>query len=196
MCKKLSRTILESIKLRRLIEMANPKKKEIVKSPSSGERAIVRRPETEPELYRGFDTIFDDFRRSFDDLLAPFLPMRTYFPTTFDIPIRAPLVDLIDEGNQYVIKTELPGFNKDDVNIEINRDMLVFKAEKKSEEEEKSENYLHRERYYASAQRMVNFPEQVDPSKVEGTMENGVLRIKIPKREPKPEEKTVRVQIK
>jgi HSP20 family protein len=61
----------------------------------------------------------------------------------------------MDEGNQYVIKTELPGFNKDDLNIEVNKDMLVFKAEKKSEEEEKSENYLHRERYYSSCQRIL-----------------------------------------
>jgi len=176
--------------------MANLKKKKTVLSPSSGEHAIVKRPARETELFRGFDTIFDDFRRSFDDLLAPFLPMRTYLPETFGTPIRAPLVDLVDEGNQYVIKTELPGFNKEDVNIEVNKDMLVFKAEKKSEEEEKSENYLHRERYYASAQRIVNFPEDVDPSKVEGTMENGVLEIKIPKKELKPEEKKVRVKLK
>ncbi|MCJ7444202.1 MAG: Hsp20/alpha crystallin family protein [Methanotrichaceae archaeon] len=176
--------------------MAISKKKETVEPPTKRERAIVKRPEREIERFRGFDTIFDDFRRSFDDLMAPFLPMRTYLPRTFGIPIRAPLVDFIDEGNQYVIKTELPGFNKDDVNIEVNKDLLVFKAEKKSEEEEKSENYLHRERFYASCERIVNFPEEVDPSKVEGTMENGVLQLKIPKKEPKPEEKMMKVQIK
>ena len=111
--------------------MADTKKKEVVKSPPKGEHAIVKRPEREIDLFRGFDTIFDDFRRSFDDLMLPFFPMRTSFPRTFDLPIRAPLVDLIDEGNQYVVKTELPGFNKDDVNIEVDKDTLVFKAEKK-----------------------------------------------------------------
>jgi len=176
--------------------MAEEKKKEIVETPAKGERVIVKRPERELDLFRGFDTIFDDFRRSFDDLLLPFLPFRTYLPRTIGSPIRAPLVDVIDEGNQYVIKTELPGFNKDDVNIEVDKDTLVFKTEKKSEEEEKSENYLHRERHYISAERMINFPEEVDPSKVEGAMENGVLEIKIPKKEPKPEEKKASVKLK
>ncbi|MDD1758549.1 MAG: Hsp20/alpha crystallin family protein [Methanotrichaceae archaeon] len=103
---------------------------------------------------------------------------------------------MIDEDNQYVIKTELPGFNKNDVDIELNKDTMVLKAEKKSEEEEKSKNYLHRERFYTSCERTVNFPEEVDPSKVEGTMDNGVLELKIPKKEPKPEEKMRKVQLK
>ena len=176
--------------------MANFKKKATIESPSKGEHAIVKRPIREPELFIGFDTIFDEFRRSFDDLMTPFLPMRTYLPRTFGIPIRAPLVDVIDEDNQYVIKTELPGFNKNDVDIELNKDTMVLKAEKKSEEEEKSKNYLHRERFYTSCERTVNFPEEVDPSKVEGTMDNGVLELKIPKKEPKPEEKMRKVQLK
>jgi len=177
--------------------MADLKKKDTVESPSRGEHAIVRRPAREIEFARGFDTIFDDFRRSFDDLMAPFLPMRTYLPSTLGtIPVRAPLVDVIEEGNQYVIKTELPGFSKEDVDIEVNKDLLTLKAEKKSEEEEKSQNYLHRERYYTSCQRAVNFPQEVDPSKVEGTMENGVLVVKVPKKESKPEEKMRKVQLK
>jgi HSP20 family protein len=73
---------------------------------------------------------------------------------------------------------------------------MVLKAEKKSEKEDKSENYLHRERSYSSCQRTVNFPEEVDPSKVEGTMDNGVLKLKIPKKKPKPEERMTKVQLR
>jgi HSP20 family protein len=176
--------------------MAESEKK-IVESPASGESAIAKRPTKEPELVRGFDSIFDEFRRSFDDLMAPFFPMRTFIPRTFGtLPIRAPLIDVMDEGNQYVINTELPGFDKEDVDIQLNKDFMVLKAEKKSEEEDKSENYLHRERSYSSCQRTVNFPEEIDPSKVEGTMENGILKLKIPKKEPKPEEKMMKVQLK
>jgi len=177
--------------------MADSEKKETVESPTSGERSIVKRQTKEPELVRGFDSIFDEFRRSFDDLMAPFMPMRTFIPRTIsDLPIRAPLVDVIDDGNQYIINTELPGFDKKDVDIQLNKDFMVLKAEKKSEEEEKSETFLHRERSYSSCQRTVNFPEEVDPSKVEGTMENGVLKLKIPKKEPKPEEMMTKVQLK
>lgn len=170
--------------------------KEAVVSPSSGEQAVVKRPTRENELERGFDTIFEDFRRSFDDLMAPFLPMRTHLPRTFTLPTRTPLIDVIDEGNQYVIRSELPGFDKKDIDVQLNKDVLMLKAEKQTEEEEKSENYLHRERAYASCQRSVNFPEEVDPSKVEATMKNGVLELRIPKREPKPEEILTKVQVK
>jgi len=176
--------------------MTNSKKEKTVESPSKGEIAIVKRSPRETEIYRGFDTIFDDFRRSFDDLMAPFLPIRTYFPWTLGTPVRAPLIDVVDEGNQYTVKTELPGFDKNDVDIELNKDTMVLKAEKKSEEEDKSKNYLHRERFYSACERRINFPEEVNPSKVEGTMNNGVLEIKIPKKEPKPEEKMRKVQLK
>ncbi len=176
--------------------MADSEKKETVESPTSGEHAIVKRS-SESNIARGYETIFDEFRKSFDDLMAPFLPMRTYLPRTFDtLPTRAPLVDLIDEGNQYIIKTELPGFDKEEVDIELNKDFLILKAEKKSEQEEKSKNYLHRERAYTSCHRTVNFPEEVDPSKVEGIMKNGILELKIPKREPKPEDRLTKVQLK
>jgi HSP20 family protein len=177
--------------------MAESVKKETVESPSSGENAIVKQPAKEIELAKGFDTIFDEFRRSFDSLMSPFLPMRTYLPRTFAaLPIRAPLVDVMDEGNQYVVKSELPGFDKEDVDIELNKDFLILKAEKKSEGEEKSANYLHRERAYTACQRTINFPDEVDPSKVEGTMKNRILELKIPKREPKPEERLTKVQLK
>ena len=102
--------------------MADTEKKEIVESPGSGEKAIVQRPAKEPEFLRGFDSIFDEFRRSFDDLMAPFMPMRTFIPRTSGLlPIRAPLVDVIDEGNQYLINTELPGFDKEEVDIQLSR---------------------------------------------------------------------------
>lgn len=173
------------------------KKKETVESPSSRGESLVKQPTRALELATGIDSIFEDFRRSFDNLMAPFLPMKTYLPRTLsELPTRAPLVDLIEEDDQYIIRTELPGFDKKDVNIELNKDVLMLKAEKKSEEEEKTENYLHRERAYASCQRTINFPKEVDPTKVDATMKNGVLELKIPLREPKPEERMTKVKIK
>ncbi|MFP3985552.1 MAG: Hsp20/alpha crystallin family protein [Candidatus Bathyarchaeia archaeon] len=172
-------------------------KKEIVESPSSEERSITSRPTRDAALSRGFDTIFNDFRKAFDDLMAPWNPTRTFLPrTTAGLPVRAPLVDLIDEGDQYIVRAELPGYSKDMVDVELNKDMLNLKAEKKTEEEERSQDYVHRERSYSVCQRTINFPEEVDPSKVNGTMKDGVLELRIPKREPKPEEKMKKVELK
>ena len=70
------------------------------------------------------------------------------------------------------------------------------KQECKEEKETKRKNYLHRERAYSSMQRFVTFPEEVAPDKVEGIMKEGVLELKIPKKEPKPEEKPRKVELK
>jgi HSP20 family protein len=172
------------------------KKKETVETPEK-ETQIATRPKRETTLSRGFDSIFDDFRRSFDDLMSPFLPMRTWLPTTTQAwPVRAALLDLVDKGDNYVLRAELPGFEKDDVEILTNKDTITFSAEKKTETEEKGQEYLHRERTYSSSQRTINFPEEVDPSKIVATMKNGVLEVVAPKKEPKPEEKMRRIELK
>jgi HSP20 family protein len=175
--------------------LSSKEKKKTVESPKKENKLAVRSRRETP-LSRGFDSIFDDFRRSFDDLMAPFMPMRTWLPTVPEAwPVRAPLVDLIDKGDRFLLRAELPGYNKDDVDIELNKDTLSLSAEKKTEKEEKSEEYLHRERTYSTSRRVINFPEEVDPSKVEAKMVNGVLELTAPKKEPKPEEKMRKIKL-
>ena len=157
------------------------------------ERRIVNRNDT---LSRGFDSIFDDFRRSFDSLMAPFMPMRTSLASTGRLPTRYPLCDLIDQGDEFVVRAELPGLKKDQIDVQLNKDTLVLQAEVNEENEDSNENYLHRERTYSRISRTIRFPEEVDPTKVEGKMEDGVLKLTIPKKEPKPEEKLRKVELK
>jgi HSP20 family protein len=172
------------------------KKKETVETPES-DTQIATRPQRETTLSRGFDSIFDDFRRSFDDLMSPFIPMRTWLPeTTQAWPVRAALVDLMDKGDKFVLRAELPGFNKDDIEIFTNKDTISFKAEKKSEKEEKGQDFLHRERTYSASQRTINFPQEVDPSKIEAKIANGVLEVIAPKKEPEPDEKLRKIELK
>lgn len=158
---------------------------------------MVERPTRDTALWRGFDNILEDFRRSLDDLMSPWLPVRTFLPRTrTGLPIRAPLVDLIDKGDKYVVRAELPGYSKDMIDVELNKDMVSLKAEKKTEEEEKTTDYLHRERTYTACQRTINFPEEVDPSKADATMKDGILELRMPKKEPKPEERMRKVELK
>ena len=172
------------------------KKNETVETPKTNTQ-IATKPQRENSLSRGFDSIFDDFRRSFDDLMSPFVPMRTWLPeTTQAWPIRAALVDLMDKGDKFVLRAELPGFDKDDVEIFTNKDTLTFKAEKKSEKEEKGQDFLHRERTYSASQRTINFPQEVDPSRIEAKIINGVLEVTAPKKEPEPDEKLRKIELK
>jgi len=172
------------------------KKKETVETPAKEKGKIEVRPQKETTIARGIDRMFDDFRRSFDDMMAPFLPSRIWWPTGRIFPVRAALCDLVDKGDNYVLRAELPGFTKEDVSIEVNKDTLTFSAEKRVEEEEKGEDYLHRERTYSASQRTINFPEEVDPSKVEASMNNGILEVKAPKKALKPEDKMRKIKLK
>ncbi|MDH2901014.1 MAG: Hsp20/alpha crystallin family protein [archaeon] len=149
-------------------------------------------------LSTGFDNIFDQFRRSFDDLMSPFYPFTGITTSTplSQLPIRSSIVDLADEGDHYTIYAELPGFSKDQVDVKINRDGLVIRAEQQTQNEQKNKNYLHRERAYSAFERVIEFPEEVVPQKVEGTMKDGVLQLTIPKKEPNPEERLTKVQLR
>lgn len=162
-------------------------KKEIVKSPASAKRAIVNRWDSDKErfdrkrsdLNRGLDSEIAHFRRSYDDLMTS-----------------EPLIDVTDKGNQYIIHVELPGFDKDDVDVELNKDVLVLKAEKNAESEDQSATYLYRERLSDSFRRTIVFPEEVDSSKVEGTMDKGILTLNVTKRGPRPEERMTKPKVK
>ena len=164
-------------------------------TPSTPGTSLARAQE-QTGLSRGIDDIFSEFRKSFDDLMKPFFPLATETEQWTILPIRYAQVDLVDNGESYTVTAELPGFTKDQVNVQINKDGVAIQAECKEEKETKQKNYLHRERAYSSMQRFIAFPEEVSPAKVEGTMKDGVLELKIPKKEPKPEEKPHKVEIK
>ena len=169
------------------------KRKTTVSPPTPG-TSIAKKREQEG-LERGIDDILGEFRRSFDDLMAPFFPL-TEIEQELRLPTRYAQVDLIDNGDSFTVNAELPGFTKDQVDVQINKDGLAIRAECKEDKEGKRKNYLHRERAYSSLQRFIAFPEEVNPAKVEGSMKEGVLELKVPKKEPKPEEKPRKVELK
>ncbi|WAC04863.1 MAG: Hsp20/alpha crystallin family protein [Methanoregula sp.] len=147
-------------------------------------------------LERDFDSIFDDFRRSFDVMMRPYIPLEMQMQDLGMLPVRYAPLDFIDEGDHYLIHVELPGFTKDNVEVQVNRDGLTVRAKKETEKEDKKKNYLHRERAYSAFERSISFPEEVDPAKAEGTMKEGVLELKVNKKEPKPEVKPRKIELK
>ena len=91
--------------------------------------------------------------------------------------------DISDRGEFYLLRAELPGFEKDEIKIAVEGDTLTIKAEHKGETEEKKENYLHRECHYGSYTRRFNISEVVG-EKVRANYKNGVLELEMPKRFP------------
>jgi HSP20 family protein len=84
---------------------------------------------------------------------------------------------------EIVITAEMPGLERKDVEISVEDDVLTIRGEKKveSEQDDKNKNYHLTERSYGVFYRVLQLPPGVDPSKIQATMSNGVLKITIPK---------------
>lgn len=91
-------------------------------------------------------------------------------------------VDIEDTGEEFVVTADLPGFDKDDIGVEIRGDTVSIDAEHDDErEQELADSYVRRERRHTSVSRELTLPEPVDETKSQASYENGVLRIELPK---------------
>ncbi len=117
--------------------------------------------------------------------------MNRLFNTLFDSPAPAngtarrwiPAMDLVEAGDEYVLRADLPGLSEKDVNIEFEDNVLTISGERKSEHEEKKEGFYRVERSYGSFSRSLTLPEGVDADAVKATFDRGVLEVRIPKPE-------------
>ncbi len=107
----------------------------------------------------------------------------------------APAVDIAERTNDYVVKVELPGINKDDVKISLQNDILTIRGEKKQEMETKDADYRRVERSYGTFERSFTLPSSVTTNGIDAAYSNGILTITLPKaEEAKP--KQIEVQVK
>lgn len=96
----------------------------------------------------------------------------------------APAVDIFETDNHdLVLKAELPGMNREDIEVTVENSTLVLKGTKKFETEVKEENYRRVERTYGTFHRSFTLPNTVDTAKVGADYKNGVLTVKLPFRE-------------
>lgn len=95
----------------------------------------------------------------------------------------SPTVDVYETDKDYVIRAELPGIDRKDIEIEVKENALTLKGEKKREEEVKEENYYLLERCYGSFSRTFTLPPIADLSKASASYRDGVLEVRVPKRE-------------
>jgi HSP20 family protein len=98
--------------------------------------------------------------------------------------LTTPATDLKDTGKEFVLKAEIPGVMKEDVDITVHGDSVEIRAERQSGKEEEHEGYYYREIGSKSFYRRMPLPEEVDSDKAEGKLVNGVLELTIPKLKP------------
>ena len=103
-----------------------------------------------------------------------------------------PAMDLVESGEAFVLRADLPGLSEEDVNIELEDNVLTISGERKAEHEERKEGYYRLERASGSFSRSLTLPEGVDPEKVHASFDRGVLEVRIPKpEERKPRKVTI-----
>jgi HSP20 family protein len=135
--------------------------------------------------------------RDMERMMGDFFGRRPWWPErwfrTEEMELTAPVVDLYEEKDDIVVKAELPGIEKDKIEVNLADHTLTIKGEKKKEEEIKEENYYRSERSYGSFVRTLELPKDVHADKVKATFKNGILEVRLPKTE---EAKTKEVKVK
>ena len=105
-----------------------------------------------------------------------FVPFRMEFENVAWVP----QIEVLHNNEQFMVRADLPGLTKDDVQVELTDDLLTISGERKEEKEEKREGFYRSERSYGSFYRQVPLPEGATTEKAEATFHNGVLEITIP----------------
>ena len=121
---------------------------------------------------------------SFDRALAPRLEqMQRSLPQG----IWSPQVEMFERGDRLVVRADLPGLSKDDVELEIENDVLTIRGERKSEHEDERDGYYRSERSYGSFHRSIPLPEGSSAEDAQASFRDGVLEVTLPR--PKPEQR-------
>ena len=92
-------------------------------------------------------------------------------------------VDVHETEDSLLVQADLPGFNKEDVKVFVQGNQLVIQAEKKLEEKEDKKGLIYSERFYGTVRRVIPLPSEVDSNKVKAAYKDGVLELKLSKRE-------------
>ncbi len=130
---------------------------------------------------------FEEMEREFANIFRRPLSMLepTWWPRlrTLEQEEVRPTVDIFEEGNDVVVKAELPGMKKEDIDVKVTENMITISGEKKKEEKLEKKNYYRVERAYGSFKHLYSLPSEVQTDKANAHFKDGVLEIRIPKTE-------------
>ncbi len=105
--------------------------------------------------------------------------------------------DIREKGNNYIIDVDLPGYEKEDIDIEMENGYLKItaKTNKSVDESDEEEKYIHKERYYGECSRSFYVGENLKEEDIKASFKNGILSLTFPKEAPKQLEEKKKIQI-
>lgn len=121
-----------------------------------------------------------DLRTAIDGLFEDFLGPRAAYARALQAAPHAPSVDIRETDEEIVLYCDLPGVEKQDVQVEVRDNNLVLSGERKPRKEE---GWLRREAFAGGFYRAFALPAEVQATKVKAAMSNGVLEVRLPKAE-------------
>ena len=139
---------------------------------------------------------FDDMERWFEDFFRRPLGMehwfddalrRPFFPPAWRSRLRSelaevsPTVDIFEDGDNVVVKAEMPGIDKENIDISLTEDTITIAGEKKFEEKIEKKDFYRLERSSGSFSRTLRLPAGVQTDKAKASFKNGVLEVTLPK---------------
>lgn len=92
-----------------------------------------------------------------------------------------PAVDIVETAHDVILRVELPGVQKEEIDIQIEGDILILKGERRFEKEVDQEHYYRMECSYGTFQRTFTLPRSIQKEKVQANMNRGILEIRLPK---------------
>jgi HSP20 family protein len=122
--------------------------------------------------------LFDDF-------------FNRFYEDEQDNSFKAMAMDIVEHEKEFELLANLPGFRKDEVKISVHDNQLVIEAKCENKQEEKQGTMYRCERYNGSYKRALYLPENADAAKIQAKMEDGVLKLSVPKQEATPQKEIV-----
>lgn len=144
-----------------------------------------------------YSSPLEDMERMFDDFMhrrffAPSWMPRFQFPDFKEVSTS---IDMYEEGDELIIKAEMPGIKKEEISIDFTEDMITISGEKKSEEKTERKDFHRVERSFGSFTRKVRLPVEIQVEKAHASYKEGVLEIRMPKSE-KEKQKVRKIAVK
>jgi len=133
-----------------------------------------------PMKYNPFEEM-RRLQREMDDMFASLIERGREERKLMGWGPRAPLSDIEDTGDSFTVTAELPGLDKEDINIKVDKDSIEISAERKDVKEEKEKNFYYCERSYSGYRRRFGLPSEIDPNKVEAEYKDGILSVAMKK---------------
>ena len=172
----------------------NPNRDKIESKKNNKSTEEERRDSSITPITNYYNDFFENFRQNMQNIMEETWP-NSVFPTLktfspFDLfdrmtDTRIPLSDVMDKGDKYEIALEIPGIDKDKIDVKATKNSVTISGKQSEKTKEKGKNYIYSERSYKSFHRQIPFPQEIVPSKITAKVNNGVLEMDLPKKQPR-----------